>query len=159
MKKFLSLMLALILVVSAAALVACGDTNVDDGKSTDTGADTGDVEEKLDVKLGVILLHDEFSTYDLNFMNGVEEAKTALGLSDEVQSSTGIRVDTLFIDEGFGSLDQEALRKAYNTLAGLTEGNRLIGIISHVAELKDRIDKQIVVKKDKSGGSKATVVS
>ena len=76
-------MLALILVVSAAALVACGDTNVDDGKSTDTGADTGDVGEKLDVKLGVILLHDEFSTYDLNFMNGVEEAKAALGLSDD----------------------------------------------------------------------------
>ena len=82
----------------------------------------------------------------------------ALGLSDEVQMSTGIRIDTLFIDEGFGSLDPEALRKAYNTLASLTEGNRLIGIISHVSELKERVDKQIVVKKDKSGGSSATVV-
>ena len=81
----------------------------------------------------------------------------ALGLSDEVQMSTGIRLDTLFVDEGFGSLDSEALSKAYNTLAGLTEGNRLVGIISHVTELKERIDKQIVVKKDKSGSSTATI--
>ena len=81
----------------------------------------------------------------------------ALGLSDEVQMSTGIRLDTLFVDEGFGSLDSEALSKAYNTLAGLTEGNRLVGIISHVAELKERIDKQIVVTKNKSGGSKAEI--
>lgn len=83
----------------------------------------------------------------------------ALGLSDEVQMSTGIRLDTLFVDEGFGSLDSEALTKAYTTLAGLTEGNRLVGIISHVAELKERIDKQIVVKKEKSGGSCAQIHS
>ena len=81
----------------------------------------------------------------------------ALGLSDEVQMSTGIRLDTLFVDEGFGSLDSEALSKAYATLSGLTEGNRLVGIISHVAELKEKIDKQIVVKKDRSGGSRATI--
>lgn len=81
----------------------------------------------------------------------------ALGLSDEVQMSTGIKLDTLFVDEGFGSLDSEALSKAYHTLAGLTEGNRLVGIISHVAELKEKIDKQIVVTKDKMGGSSATI--
>ena len=81
----------------------------------------------------------------------------ALGLSDEVQMSTGIRLDTLFVDEGFGSLDSEALGKAYSTLAGLTEGDRLVGIISHVAELKERIDKQIVVKKEKLGGSTARI--
>ena len=81
----------------------------------------------------------------------------ALGLSDEVQMSTGIRLDTLFVDEGFGSLDSEALSKAYNTLAGLTEGDRLVGIISHVAELKERIDKQIIVKKEKLGGSTARI--
>ena len=82
----------------------------------------------------------------------------ALGLSDEVQHSTGIRLDTLFVDEGFGSLDSEALCKAYSALAGLTEGNRLVGIISHVAELKERIDRQILVKKNRDGGSYATVV-
>ena len=82
----------------------------------------------------------------------------ALGLSDEVQMSTGIRLDTLFVDEGFGSLDSEALGKAYATLAGLTEGNRLVGIISHVAELKERIDRQIVVTKQKTGGSRAQII-
>lgn len=82
----------------------------------------------------------------------------ALGLSDEVQMSTGIRLDTLFVDEGFGSLDPESLNQAYHTLAGLTAGNRLVGIISHVAELKERIDKQIVVTKERSGGSRAEIV-
>ena len=81
----------------------------------------------------------------------------ALGLSDEVQMSTGIKLDTLFVDEGFGSLDSEALSKAYHTLSGLTEGNRLVGIISHVAELKEKIDKQIIVTKDKMGGSSAAI--
>ena len=82
----------------------------------------------------------------------------ALGLSDEVQMSTGIHLDTLFVDEGFGSLDSEALSKAYQTLAGLTEGNRLVGIISHVAELKERIDRQIVVTKGPDGSSRAELV-
>ena len=82
----------------------------------------------------------------------------ALGLSDEVQMSTGIKLDTLFVDEGFGSLDSEALSKAYATLAGLTEGNRLVGIISHVPELKERIDRQIQVTKLKTGGSTAKIV-
>lgn len=82
----------------------------------------------------------------------------ALGLSDEVQMSAGIRLDTLFVDEGFGSLDSEALSKAYLTLAGLTEGSRLVGIISHVAELKEKIDRQIVVTKDSSGASRAQIV-
>ena len=83
----------------------------------------------------------------------------ALGLSDEVQMSTGIRLDTLFVDEGFGSLDSEALNKAYLTLAGLTEGSRLVGIISHVEALKEKIDRQIVVKKDRTGGSSAVIVT
>ena len=78
----------------------------------------------------------------------------ALGLSDEVQSQAGgIQIDTMFVDEGFGSLDPETLDMAYKALAGLTEGNRLVGIISHVADLKERMDKQIVVTKEKSGGS------
>lgn len=82
----------------------------------------------------------------------------ALGLSDEVQMSTGIHLDTLFVDEGFGSLDSESLSKAYSTLSGLTEGNRLVGIISHVTELKERIDRQIVVTKERTGGSTARIV-
>ncbi len=83
----------------------------------------------------------------------------ALGLSDEVQSSAGgIRLDTLFVDEGFGSLDPETLDLAYRALAGLTEGNKLVGIISHVADLKERIEKQVVVTKDRSGGSAVRIV-
>ncbi|MBO4899641.1 MAG: SMC family ATPase [Lachnospiraceae bacterium] len=82
----------------------------------------------------------------------------ALGMSDEIQAlSGGIQVDTLFVDEGFGSLSQESLDKAYRALVSLTEGNRLVGIISHVADLKDRIDKQIVVTKAITGGSSARI--
>ena len=82
----------------------------------------------------------------------------ALGLSDEIQSMAGgIRLDTMFVDEGFGTLDEEALQQAIRALAGLTEGNRLVGIISHVPELKERIDRQIVVTKDRAGGSRAEI--
>ncbi|MBM6828098.1 SMC family ATPase [Anaerotignum lactatifermentans] len=83
----------------------------------------------------------------------------ALGLSDEIQSMAGgIRLDTMFVDEGFGTLDEEALRQAVKALSDLTEGHRLVGIISHVAELKERIDKQIQVTKDRTGGSRAVIV-
>ena len=83
----------------------------------------------------------------------------ALGLSDEIQSSAGgIRLDTMFVDEGFGSLDDESLSQAIKALSSLADGNRLVGIISHVSELKDRIDKQIVVKKEKTGGSNITLL-
>lgn len=76
----------------------------------------------------------------------------ALGFSDVIQRYSGaIEIDTIFIDEGFGTLDAEALEHAINTLKGLTMGNRLVGIISHVDELKERIDKQIIVKKDIKG--------
>lgn len=82
----------------------------------------------------------------------------ALGLSDEVQASAGgIRMDTLFVDEGFGSLSENALELAMKALTGLSEGNRLVGIISHVSELKERIDRQIVVTKDRTGGSRAEI--
>ena len=84
----------------------------------------------------------------------------ALGLSDEIQSAAGgIRLDTMFVDEGFGSLDEESLQQAIRALSGLTEGNRLVGIISHVAELKEKIEKQIVVTKDKSGGSRVEILA
>lgn len=79
----------------------------------------------------------------------------ALGLSDEVQESAGgIQIDTMFVDEGFGSLDTEkTLPLAYKALVGITEGQKLVGIISHVSELKEKIDKQIVVTKDTTGRS------
>lgn len=78
----------------------------------------------------------------------------ALGLADEMQAAAGgIRLDALFVDEGFGSLDDEALEQAVRTLNGLTEGNKLVGIISHVSSLKARIDRQIVVSKTRGGSS------
>lgn len=84
----------------------------------------------------------------------------ALGLADEVQSSSGgIKIDTMFVDEGFGSLDEQSLSQAIETLNELSEGSRLVGIISHVGDLKRRIARQIVVKKDRSGGSRAEIVT
>ena len=83
----------------------------------------------------------------------------ALGLSDEIQASAGgVKLDTMFVDEGFGSLDDESIDQAMKALLSLVDGNRLVGIISHVADLKNRIDKQIVVTKEKSGGSKANII-
>lgn len=83
----------------------------------------------------------------------------ALGLSDEIQSAAGgIKLDTMFVDEGFGSLDEESLSQAMKALTSLADHDRLVGIISHVGELKEKIDKQIVVTKEKSGGSTARIV-
>lgn len=83
----------------------------------------------------------------------------ALGLSDEIQASAGgVQLDTMFVDEGFGSLDDESLDQAMRALSNLADGNRLVGIISHVGELKNRIDKQIVVTKEKTGGSRANII-
>ena len=83
----------------------------------------------------------------------------ALGLSDEIQSAAGgIHLDTLFVDEGFGSLDEEALAQAVQALADLAQGHRLVGIISHVSELKERLDRQILVTKHRTGGSTARLI-
>ncbi len=83
----------------------------------------------------------------------------ALGLSDEIQASAGgVKLDTMFVDEGFGSLDEDSLNQAMRALSGLADGNRLVGIISHVGELKNRIDRQIVVNKERSGGSTAKII-
>ncbi|MGN0537514.1 MAG: AAA family ATPase [Acutalibacteraceae bacterium] len=76
----------------------------------------------------------------------------ALGLSDVIQSrKSGIEIDTLFIDEGFGTLDGNVLEQAVHILNDLTAGDKMIGIISHVEGLKGRIDKKIIVKKTPSG--------
>lgn len=84
----------------------------------------------------------------------------ALGLSDEIQASAGgIKLETMFIDEGFGTLDAETLKQAMDALSALADpdGGKLVGIISHVDELKNRIDKQIIVTKDKDGISTAKI--
>lgn len=74
----------------------------------------------------------------------------ALGLSDEIQSCVGgIQLDAMFVDEGFGSLDEDSLNQAMKALEGLTEGKRMVGIISHVPELKERMEKKIIVTKRK----------
>ena len=84
----------------------------------------------------------------------------ALGLSEEIQSSAGgVQMDTLFVDEGFGSLDEETLRQAMRALRELSEGDRLIGIISHVSELRREIDRQIVVTRSPDGASHAKIVT
>lgn len=104
-----------------------------------------------------VIDHYNSTVRSVNTLSGGESflasLSLALGLSDEIQSAAakGIRLDTMFVDEGFGSLDEESLRQAMNALAGLTEGNRLVGVISHVGELKERIDKQIVITKGAGG--------
>lgn len=79
----------------------------------------------------------------------------ALGLADEIQCSAGgVQLDAMFVDEGFGSLDEETLNQAMKALYGLGEGGRVVGIISHVPELKERIERKILVKKTGSSGSR-----
>ena len=111
-----------------------------------------------------VIDHYNGTTRSVKSLSGGESFKAslalALGLSDEIQSSAGgIQLDTMFIDEGFGSLDEDSLAQAMNALASLASSNKLIGIISHVGELKQKIDKQIIVKKDKTGGSRAEIIA
>jgi exonuclease SbcC len=124
--------------------------------------DTADLKSQAGLDLDVID-HYNGTVRPVNSLSGGESFKAslalALGLSDEIQSSAGgVRLDTMFVDEGFGSLDDDSLRLAISTLQELTDGNRLVGIISHVAELKTKIDKQIIVTKELSGGSKCKIV-
>ena len=78
----------------------------------------------------------------------------ALGLSDVIQAHAGgVRIDAMFIDEGFGSLDDRSREQAVEVLQKLSYGDRLVGIISHVSELKETIDKKIIVKKGSAGST------
>ena len=94
---------------------------------------------------------------NIRSLSGGESFKAALslalGLSDVIQNKKGgILVDTIFIDEGFGTLDGDSLNKAMQIIHSLSlEGNKLVGIISHVEELKDQIDQKIEVYKDHAG--------
>lgn len=83
----------------------------------------------------------------------------ALGLADEIQASAGgVQLDTMFVDEGFGSLDEESLEEAIRALYSLAEGNRLVAIISHVSDLKEKIERQICIYKENSLGSWTKVI-
>lgn len=110
-----------------------------------------------------VIDHFNASTRSVSTLSGGESFMAslclALGLSDEIQSSNGgIKLDTMFVDEGFGSLDGEALDRALSALTSLSQGNRLVGIISHVDALRDRIDNKIVITKDRTTGSNAQII-
>ena len=125
--------------------------------------DSSDKRSQIGLDLCVVD-HYNGSRRDVKSLSGGESfmasLSLALGLSDEVQASAGgIQIDTMFVDEGFGSLDTEkTLPQAYKALVSVTEGRKLVGIISHVTELKEKIDKQIVVEKDRTGRAKARLV-
>lgn len=109
-----------------------------------------------------VLDHYNGTVRDVRSLSGGESFKAslalALGLSDEVQSSApAIKLDCMFVDEGFGSLDDESLKQAIKALMDIGGSNRLVGIISHVNELKTAIDKKIIVKKDIGGGSRVEI--
>lgn len=95
---------------------------------------------------------------DVKSLSGGESFKAslalALGLSDVVQNcSGGVRIETMFVDEGFGSLDDESRRQAIATLSEIAGSGRLVGIISHVTELKEQIDRKVVVSRGITGST------
>lgn len=125
------------------------------GQSTDRRLKTGLDLEVFDYYTG--------KARDINTLSGGESFKAALslalGLSDVACSHAGgIRLDTMFIDEGFGSLSAEALDGAIDCLMELNEVGRLVGIISHVRELKERIDTQLIVEKSNAGSTTHFVI-
>lgn len=116
--------------------------------------DGEDKREKAGLELSVVD-HYNGTQRSVKTLSGGESFQAslslALGLSDEIQSyAGGIWLDTMFVDEGFGSLDEESLSQAIRALERLTEGNRLVGIISHVSQLKERIARKIIVTKSRN---------
>ncbi|MBQ6674827.1 MAG: SMC family ATPase [Ruminococcus sp.] len=123
-----------------------------------TGSLSGQTALDLNVVEG-----DEKSARNVKSLSGgesfISSLALALGLSEEVQSNAGgIRLESMFIDEGFGSLDDEKLSQAMAALTSLSRSNRSVGVISHLAELENSIDDQIRVSTSPSGGSRAVIV-
>ena len=109
-----------------------------------------------------VIDHYNATTRSVRTLSGGEAFKAslslALGLSEQIQAQAGgIKLDTMFVDEGFGSLDEDSLHQAIGALSALSSGQRLVGIISHVSELKDRLDRQIRITKDRDRGSHAAI--
>ena len=129
--------------------MSCGQYELCRDKMQDADSKTGNSKTGLDLEV-----KDYYSgnLRSVKTLSGGESFMAslalALGLADEVQSSAGgIQLDTMFVDEGFGSLDDSSLQQAIATLQGLSEGHRLVGIISHVHDLQEMIDKKILVRK------------
>lgn len=111
-----------------------------------------------------IIDHYNGTEREVNTLSGGESfmasLSLALGMADEIQASAGgVQLDTMFVDEGFGTLSPDFLDHAIQALGGLAQGNRLVGIISHVAELRNRIDKQVVITKTPSQGSVVRIIN
>lgn len=111
-----------------------------------------------------VIDHYNGSTRSVKSLSGGESFMAslalALGLSDEIQNSSGgIIIESMFVDEGFGTLSEEVLENSIKILSSLTTGNKTVAIISHVAELKQRIDTQVYIKKDQKNGSKIKIIN
>ena len=84
----------------------------------------------------------------------------ALGMSDRIQqASASVNLDIMFIDEGFGSLDDHSRSQAVRVLQQMAGGSKLIGIISHVTELKQEIDDQLIITRDDKGSHAVWIIS
>ncbi|ARD47254.1 AAA family ATPase [Sporosarcina sp. P33] len=110
-------------------------------------------------------VHDAYTgqTRDVKTLSGGEKFNAslclALGMADVIQSFQGaVRMETMFIDEGFGALDEEAIQKAIDTLIALQQSGRMIGIISHIDEMKEAIPATLQVTKQKEGYSKTKFI-
>ena len=124
--------------------------------------------EALDKRTKTGLELDVFDNYtgkkrSVKSLSGGESFKAslalALGMSDVIQASAGgVRLDSMFVDEGFGALDDESLGQAIEVLSKLSDGTRNVGIISHVSELKEMIDKKLIVKRGTKGSSVQVII-